>query len=69
MIIKFINIITMNNYNIEDIIKRLEILKNKKKDLLKVDTNNKKICIKNKKNVHNNGNEINIINFTRNIKF
>ena len=63
MIIKFINIITMNNYNMEDIIKRLEILNNKKKDLLKVDTTKKKIFLKKKKIC----NEINMINFTRNI--
>lgn len=37
----------MNNYNIEDIVKRLEILKNKKKDLLKVDTTKKKLLKKN----------------------
>ena len=54
----------MNNYNIEDIIKRLEILNNKKKDLLKVDTTKKKIFLKKKTKVSN---EINMINFTRNI--
>ncbi len=62
----------MNNYNIEDIIKRLEILNNKKKDLLKVDTTKKKLLKKKKLKVDNNGNdtyEINMIHFTRNIKF
>ena len=56
----------MNNYNIEDIVKRLEILKNKKKDLLKINTNKKKL-FKKKLKLHNNGNytnEINIIHFT-----
>tara|TARA_B100000795_G_C22803381_1_gene443227 strand:+ start:261 stop:449 length:189 start_codon:yes stop_codon:yes gene_type:complete len=62
----------MNNYNIEDIIKRLEILNKKKKDLLKVDNTNKKLYLKNKTKVVDNGNritEINMINFTRSIKF
>ena len=57
----------MYNYNIEEIIKRLEILNNKKKDLLKVDTTKKKIL-----KVDNNDNytnKINMIHFTRNIKF
>lgn len=62
----------MYNYNIEDIIKRLEILNNKKKDLLKVDTTKKKILKKKILKVDNNDNytnKINMIHFTRNIKF